>query len=85
MNLRQKLISILSVVILVSCGGGGGGGSSEPTPPPLPRATVNLTADPLSVLAGNDTTLTWTTANATTCNASGAWSGSKATPKGRKH
>jgi len=79
MNLRQKLTSILSVVILVSCGGGGGGGSSEPTPPPLPRATVNLTADPLSVLAGNDTTLTWTTANATTCNASGAWSGSKAT------
>lgn len=79
MNFRQKLISILSVIVLVSCGGGGGGGSSEPTPPPIPRATVNLTADPLSVLAGNDTTLTWSTANATACNASGAWSGSKAT------
>ena len=78
MGLLKKILSFLTVVVLVSCGGGGGG-SSEPTPPPLPRASVNLSAEPLSVLNGNDTTLTWSTANATTCNASGAWSGSKAT------
>ena len=78
MSYTKKITSFISLIILVSCGGGGGG-SSEPTPPPAPPASVNLSADPLSVANGSNTTLSWSTANASTCNASGAWSGSKAT------
>ena len=74
----KNIIVFLSIIILTACGGGGGG-SSEPTPPPTPPATVNLTANPISVAIGAETTLTWTTTNASTCNASGAWSGTKPT------
>ena len=49
-------------LILTSCGGGGG---STPTPP-----TVNLSADPTSVLVENTSTLTWSSTNATSCSAS---------------
>ena len=74
----KKIIIFICVATLTACGGGGGG-SSEPTPPSTPRPTVNLSAEPLSVLTGNETTLSWTTTNATTCSASGSWSGQKAT------
>ena len=78
MKIRKKLLSFISLIVLVSCGGGGGGGGEPtPAPPPSPPASVNLSADPLSVLLGDQTTLTWTTANASTCTASGAWSGNK--------
>lgn len=46
-------------------------GSAEPAP------TVSLSADPNSVPAQGTTTLTWSTANATSCTASGDWSGAK--------
>lgn len=48
---------------------------TPPPPPPLP--TVSLKASPQSISAGSSSSLTWTSANATSCNASGAWSGSK--------
>lgn len=41
--------------------------------------TVNLTADDNSLNSGESTTLRWTSTNATSCTASGAWSGSKNT------
>jgi hypothetical protein len=44
---------------------------------PLPA--VSLSANPTNVSAQGTSTITWTTTNATTCTASGAWSGSKAT------
>ena len=34
---------------------------------------------PVSVLLSNETTLTWSTTNATSCSASGAWTGAKST------
>ena len=74
----KKIIIFICVAALTACGGGGGG-SSEPTPPPTPPASVSISANPLSVLVGNPTTLTWSTSNATSCNASGSWSGSKST------
>ncbi len=40
--------------------------------------TVTLTATPSSVSSGGSTSLSWTSANATACTASGDWSGSKA-------
>jgi parallel beta-helix repeat protein len=43
--------------------------------PPLP--TVTLTASPTTVAKGGASTLTWSSTNATSCVASGAWSGTK--------
>ena len=44
-----------------------------------PRPTVTLTASPTSVPAQGTSTLTWSTTNASSCTASGNWSGNKAT------
>lgn len=44
-----------------------------------PAPVVTLTAAQTSVTSGQGTTLTWTATNATSCTASGAWSGTKAT------
>ena len=41
--------------------------------------TVAFTASPTSVTSGGASTLTWTSANATSCTASGSWTGTKAT------
>ncbi len=40
---------------------------------------VTLVANPTTVDSGGTTTLTWSSTNATSCTASGAWSGSRAT------
>ena len=45
--------------------------------PPPPEPTLTLTANPLSIQAGESSTLTWSSTNATSCTASGGWSGSK--------
>lgn len=45
------------------------------TPPP----TVSLSAGPVSVTAGQSATLTWSSTNADSCTASGAWSGAQPT------
>lgn len=46
------------------------------TPPPAP--TVSLSASPLIVISGGTSTLTWSSTNATSCVASGGWTGTKA-------
>ena len=54
-------------------------------PPPLvgtggtPAPTVSIAANPTSVSSGGSSTLTWSSTNATSCTASGGWSGTKAT------
>ena len=58
----MRFIFVLSVFFIVSCGGGGG---SKPLP------TVNLTANPLSVVLSNTSTLTWSSTNASSCTAVG--------------
>ena len=63
------------LLMVISCGGGG---SSAIAPAPqLP--TVTVTANPASVSSGQSSTLTWSSTNATSCTASGAWSGSEGT------
>ncbi|GJJ04527.1 hypothetical protein RugamoR64_50650 [Duganella rhizosphaerae] len=47
------------------------------TPPPSP--TVNLTLAPASITTAQTSTLSWSSANASSCTASGAWSGARAT------
>lgn len=47
------------------------------TPPPSP--SVSLTLAPANINTAQTTVLSWSSANATSCTASGAWSGAKAT------
>jgi len=72
------LLGLLSVpvicVVLVACGGGGYGGGGMAVPP-----TINLAAQPSTITVGQSATITWSTGNATSCNASGAWSVSEPT------
>lgn len=44
-------------------------------PPPAP--TVTISATPTTVTAGQSSTLTWSSTNTSSCNASGAWSGAQ--------
>ena len=65
---------------LIDCQGPGGSATSSvrvgvTEPPP----TVTLTASPTSVASGETSTLTWSATNATSCAATGGWSGAKAT------
>jgi hypothetical protein len=65
----------------LTCTGAGGSASRSVTvtvasPPP---PTVTLSANPATVTRGGSSTLSWTTTNAESCTASGAWSGSKPT------
>lgn len=59
-----------------TCGGGGGG------PVPGVDLKVNGSDGPLTFEALAGYTASWTTSNTNQCVASGAWSGSKATPSG---
>jgi len=64
----------------LTCTGDGGSASNAAvltvTAPPAP--TVSITVSPGSVTLGQSATLTWSSTNATSCAASGAWSGAEA-------
>jgi hypothetical protein len=53
-------------------------GSSAPVIAP-PAPTVSLAPSPSTITAGSATTLTWSSTNATSCSATGGWSGTQAT------
>jgi hypothetical protein len=77
--INKHFIYILILgLILTSCGGGGGGGS-EPSAPAPQNITVSLTSSADSAEVNSSITLTWSSTLATSCSASGAWSGSKGT------
>ena len=61
----------VAVLVLSGCG-------TKPHVTPLnpPPAAVTITVNPSSVEPGQQATLTWTVAHATSCTASGDWSGS---------
>ena len=66
---------LLTSIFLISACGGGGGGGSAPTPlPTIDSFTASSLAD---TLVGSTLQLSWTSTNATSCTASGAWTGSK--------
>tara|TARA_R110000796_G_scaffold43483_2_gene106877 strand:- start:1202 stop:2938 length:1737 start_codon:yes stop_codon:yes gene_type:complete len=88
----NKIITIGMTIMLTSCGGGGGGGTdigaalitaggsgtggnggNNTTTP-----TVSLSASSYEVVAGDTITLNWSSSNATSCTASGSWSGEQA-------
>jgi hypothetical protein len=53
--------------------------TSDGSVPPPAAPTVSIVANPTSVSSGSAATLTWSSTNATSCTASGGWSGSKTT------
>ena len=68
----------------ISCIGEGGSASASATvtvnqPPVVNEPTVNLTASPSSVSRGSTITLSWSSTDASSCFASGDWSGAKPT------
>jgi len=66
-------LACLLTLVLSGCGGGGGSsGSSTAT-------TTSLAASATDVKSGDAVTLTWSSTNANSCMASGAWSGTLAT------
>jgi hypothetical protein len=75
---RSSLYIFISALLLASCGGGGGGGS-EPSAPTPQNIIVSLTSSADSAEVNSSITLTWSSTLATSCSASGAWSGSKGT------
>jgi hypothetical protein len=62
----------------VGPGGTGSGTARVTVTGGTPAPTVDLQANPTSVTSGGSTQLTWTSTGATSCAASGSWSGSKA-------
>jgi hypothetical protein len=46
-------------------------------PPPAAEPTLSISANPSSIQPGQSSTLLWSSGNATSCSASGSWSGSK--------
>ena len=66
----------LCALLLAACGGG-----SEADPPSQVQTppTVTLSSNVSSITSGGSVTLTWSSTDATSCTASGGWSGAKAT------
>jgi hypothetical protein len=63
----------------LTCAGAGGSASQSATVSVTASApTVSLSVGPSAIASGGSSTMTWSSTNATSCTASGAWSGSKA-------
>src|SRR5262249_46202265 len=67
----------------LTCSGAGGSAAKTASvtiaTTTTPSPSVTLSASPRSVPRNTNSTLTWSGTNATTCTASGGWSGAKAT------
>ena len=61
--------------ILASCGGGGGGGA----PAAPPRPSVSISASDTEISINDSITINWSSTLASSCTASGAWTGTKTT------
>ena len=72
-----KAILLTCASTIAACGGGGDGQAGSSASSSAPAPTLALIASPTSVASGSASTLTWSSANATNCTASGDWSGSQ--------
>ena len=76
----QLALLLISSLVLSSCGGGGSGGSptgSSNSGNTDPSPTLTLSSDVDNAFVGEAVTLIWSSTNATACEASGDWSGTK--------
>ncbi len=69
----MRIILSFVFVLLTSCGGSGGSSSINPAP------EINLTVNKINLLFPGNTTLQWSSNNATSCSATGDWSGTYGT------
>jgi hypothetical protein len=76
-NIFKSSVAITLYLALSACGGGGGTGGPSSAGSNATPATVSISVDPMTVMVEESTTITWSSANASSCTASGAWSGSK--------
>jgi len=78
----RKSLTLLAVVLLLSAlvfsGCGKKSTSAYTFTTPAPPAFVTLSLTPSSVMPGQSATIAWTSENATSCTASGAWAGTLA-------
>ena len=66
----------------LTCSGAGGSASDSVTVtvnPVVPAPAVNLSVSPSTIDEGQSTRLSWTSSNASSCTASGAWRGGRST------
>jgi len=63
---------------ILTCTGVGGSVSETVTVTVVPPPTLNFSAFPSNTIIGGNSHLTWSSSNATSCTASGDWSGTKA-------
>lgn len=75
----KRLTLILSIFVFTACGGGGGGGGSSTPETPPQNVTITFTISATQINLGQSVTLNWSSQNATSCTASGDWSGNKPT------
>ena len=80
----RNIYSYFVLLIFVSsCGGGGGGGGSSNSPigggTSNPTISVTISSSAQSAEVNSSVTITWSSTSATSCSASGAWSGAKST------
>jgi hypothetical protein len=78
-SVRSNLTANTSFTLACSGAGGTVTQTASVTVAPSPAPTATLTANPPWIAPNTNSTLSWTSANATSCTASGGWSGSKAT------
>src|SRR5208282_1420978 len=70
-----------TAVYVLTCTGVGGSATQSTTVTVAPSSLapiVNLSLGPSAIASGGSSTLNWSSTNATSCSASGDWSGSKA-------
>lgn len=81
----KLLSSAFVTALLAACGGGGSDGVAPPSVTATPAVAaqsapvVQIGLSPGTILVGQSSTLSWNATNATSCTASGAWSGSQGT------
>ncbi len=78
---REVVSPDITTTYYLSCDGAGGNTMREATVTVLPPV-VTLTATPALLNPGTASTLSWTVAGATSCTATGGWSGAKAAGDG---
>ena len=77
---KANLVIIFTTITMIGCGGSGNGGSDSNTvAPPSNSATASISVNPTKVFLGDSTVVSWSSTNASSCTASGNWSGDKST------
>jgi hypothetical protein len=77
--IKPLLVVFLFVLALVLSGCGGHSAPAVQFTQPGPPAYLTVAVNPSSVLPGQSATITWSSQNAASCTASGAWTGAQPT------